>query len=127
MGTTVNAAAVARAALRHGRDVVLIPAGLMDHPEFDAQEDRAAAAAVLMAAEAMGEVILGEGARDYAHRRQRIAAEGVEALFAGAPHADKLRAIHMDADIAYCAQLDLTTAVPKGVGQDALGVVLQRA
>ena len=125
LGTTVNAAAVARVTMRHERDVVLIPAGLAGEPNFDAQEDRAAAAAILMAAEAMGEVGLGEGAADYAHWRARIEAEGVPALFDTAPHAAKLRAIGLGADIPYCAQMNITGAVPVGTARHELGVVLR--
>lgn len=111
MGSTVNAAAVVRAVLREGREAVLIPAGLYTDPAFDAQEDWVAAVAIAMA----GGGDIGEGAERYAYWRPRIEQEGLEALFAGAPHAEKLRRVRLEADIAYCAQCDLTSAVPKAV------------
>ena len=46
MGSTVNASAVVTAAVRHGRDIVVIPAGLATDPTFDAQEDWTAAVVV---------------------------------------------------------------------------------
>ena len=121
MGTTVNASASARAAAALGRDVVLIPAGLTGDPDFDAQEDRCAAVAIAM--KAGGEI--GEGRDLFEHWRDRIDAEGFEALFAGAPHADKLRAIGLASDIAWCAQVDVTHAVPQAVARTELGVILK--
>ncbi len=123
MGTTVNAAAVAAMAARHHTDVVLIPAGLMGDATFDAQEDWVAATAIAMEAEA----VIGRGSERYTHWCQRIRDEGIPALFAQAPHAEKLRRVGLDADIAYCAQLNLTTAVPKAVTRTAYGVLVQNA
>ena len=108
MGTTVNASAVARYAAQLEHDVVLIPAGLTGDPDFDAQEDRCAAVAIAM--KAGGEI--GEGGDLFDLWRDRINDQGFEALFAAAPHAAKLRAIHMEEDVAYCAQVDLTNALP---------------
>ena len=123
MGSTVNASAVVEAALRHDRDVVIIPAGLMDVPDFDAQEDRVAAVAIAMAAGVDAE--LGEGRDLYTRWRPRIEEEGLPALFDSAPHAANLREIGLDADIAFCAQKDVTRAVPMGVARTAHGVVLR--
>lgn len=123
MGTTLNARAVASLAASHGRDVVVIPAGLATDPTFDAQEDWAAGAAV--AALLPGEP--GEGAERFAHWRSRIEAEGVERLFETAPHSEKLRRVGLDADIVYAAQYDLTTAVPQAVERNEWGVVVRRA
>jgi 2-phosphosulfolactate phosphatase len=108
MGTTVNASAVARYSAGLGHDVVLIPAGLTGDPDFDAQEDRCAAVSIAM--KAGGEI--GEGLELFNDWRERITTRGYAALFGEAPHAAKLRAIGMEEDVAYCAQVDLTDAVP---------------
>jgi len=118
MGTTINAAAVVKASLRHQKEVVLIPAGLYSDPAFDAQEDRVAAVALAMTAGAR----IGEGAALFNYWRPRIEQEGLESLFAGAPHSEKLRRIGLDADIPYCAQMNLTDAVPMGIEKSPLGI-----
>jgi|SRR5690554_153554 len=123
LGAVVNAKAVAAQAQSHNRDIVLIPAGLADDPNFDAQEDWVGATAIAMAA---GDAIpLGEGASAYAYWRARIEVEGIPKLFATAPHADKLRAVSMEADIAYCAQPDICSSIPVGTARHALGVLTQ--
>ena len=111
MGTTVNASAVARAAVAQDRDVVLIPAGLMSDPKFDPQEDWVAAAAIAARAGAR----IGEGAQLYHHWRGRIEEQGIARLFATAPHAEKLRRVSLGEDIAFCARVDATSAVPWAV------------
>ncbi len=123
LGTTVNARAVIQAAQTYGREVVLIPAGRTGQPDFDAQEDRAAAALLGMMAGAE----IGEGADAFRHWQARIESEGMEALFASAPHADRLREIGHDPDIAYCAQVDLTDAVPAATTRDGAIVHVTRA
>jgi 2-phosphosulfolactate phosphatase len=122
MGTTVNADAVVQAAARHDKEVVLIPAGLATDPNFDAQEDWVAAVALAMRSGAE----IGEGAERFAHWRARIDSEGVPALFASAPHAEKLRRINKEFDIGYCAQCDLCAAVPKAVERHPLGVLVHK-
>ena len=121
MGTTINATAVARAASGLEHDVVIIPAGFAGDPEFDAQEDWCAATAIAMKAG----VSIGQGRETFDAWRDRIDAEGIEAIFSGAPHAAKLRKIGMESDIAWCAQVDVTRAVPQGVARTELGVVLE--
>lgn len=123
MGTTVNASAVAQVAASHGRDIVLIPAGLMTDPRFDAQEDWVAAAAI---AHIMG-CPIGEGADRFAHWCSRIEAEGLETLFQSAPHAEKLRRVNLDEDIPFCAALDQITSVPKVLEKIDLGLVVRKA
>jgi 2-phosphosulfolactate phosphatase len=118
MGTTLNAAATARAAALHGTDVVVIPAGLATDPAFDAQEDWVAAAVIVRA----GRGVLGEGAGRVSEWLDRIDADGTEALFHAAPHADKLRKVGLDADISYCARTDVLATVPVAVSRDDLGV-----
>jgi 2-phosphosulfolactate phosphatase len=122
MGSTVNASAVARVASTQERDVVLIPAGLATDPAFDAEEDWVAAAHIARTARAT----IGEGAAVFEHWIRRIENEGIDALFASAPHAAKLRAVDLEADVAYCAQVDLTDAVPVACEQPAHGVVVRR-
>lgn len=121
MGTTINASAVAKIAADMERDVVIIPAGFAGDPEFDAQEDWCAATAIAMKAG----VAINEGRETFEAWRDRIDAEGIEAIFSGSPHAAKLRKIGMESDIAWCAQVDVTRAVPGGVTRTELGVVLE--
>jgi 2-phosphosulfolactate phosphatase len=118
MGSTVNASAVATEAARHGRDVVLIPAGLMADPTFDADEDWVAASAIAMIAGAE----VRKGAGTFGMWRKRIESEGVERLFETAPHSAKLRRVGLEDDIAYCARVDLTRAVPKAFERDEYGI-----
>lgn len=122
-GSTVNASAVARAAARHGRGVVIIPAGLADDPSFDAQEDWVAATVIAMTAGAQP----AEGAARFKYWRERIAREGVDALFQSAPHAEKLRQAGLARDIAYCAQVDITSAVPAAVERAGQGIWVRNA
>lgn len=122
MGSTTNATAVLRAAARHGTDVVLIPAGLAGDPEFDAQEDWTAAAAIAMLSDAS----VGEGALLYRDWRQKIELDGLGALFDAAPHAEKLRAVGCEADIAFCARMDVTRAVPEAVSRTEFGVLVRK-
>ena len=125
LGAVINAKAVVAQARSHGRDVVLIPAGLAGDPDFDAREDWVGAAAIAMA---VGEgLLLGEGAAAYAYWYSRIDDEGITHLFSTAPHAEKLRAVGMEADITYCAQADICSSVPVGVARNALGVLTRSA
>ncbi len=131
MGTVVNASAAVGAALRLAGpegEVVFIPAGLMDDPAFDAQEDRAAAVFLLerlRAACPQGEI--GEGRDLHAAYAARLAKEGVLRLFETAPHAEKLRRIHLESDIPLCADPDRYPAVPLAVAFPQEGVLLRRA
>jgi 2-phosphosulfolactate phosphatase len=136
MGAPVNTTAAARAALdraaAEGADIVLVPAGLMDEPGFDAQEDLVAA--VVLARRAMEEaqarglkahIRAGRGLCEY--WLPRIDTDGIEALFQRAPHADNLRGVGRESDIPLCARLDTVTAVPVGHCRHPLVVVLRRA
>lgn len=123
MGTTVNALAVAEAVSVHGCDAVLIPAGLTGQPEWDAQEDWTAAVCIAMAAGGK----IGEGAEACARWRGRIETEGIARLFETAPHAEKLRAVGLDADIAFCARVNITRAVPRMEARLGCGVLLRDA
>ena len=121
MGTTVNASAVAEAAASHGRDIVLIPAGLAGDPQFDAQEDWAAATVIALR---LG-LVVDQGRAAFTRWSARIAAEGVASLFASAPHAAKLRAIGLETDIDFCAQEDITGVVARVAERNAWGIVVR--
>jgi len=123
MGTTVNAGAVVSHAASHGLDIVVIPAGLTHDPGFDAQEDRAAAAYL---ARRIGWPV-GEGAEACAAWQARVEAEGLPAVFASSPHGQKLARIGEGADVPFCAQVDLTRAVPLAGEVTAYGVMLDNA
>lgn len=123
LGTTTNASAVIRAAESHGRDVVVIPAGRTGDPDFDAQEDRAGAALLGM----MASATFGEGGDQFSHWKDRIEEEGIDHLFATAPHADLLREIGHGEDVALCAVVDQTDAVPVGIAREEWGVRVLRA
>lgn len=121
MASTVNATAAAHAAAGHGVDVVVIPAGLATDPAFDAQEDWVAAAVI--AATAGGAI--GVGAERFAFWQRRIAESGVPRLFEEAPHSEKLRRVGLDADIPYCARMDLTASLPMATTREGAGVWLE--
>ncbi len=123
MGTTVNATAVARWAEEMDRDTVLIPAGLAHDPEFPADEDWCAAAWI--AYSAGWTISIGEEACGY--WRRRIETEGIPAIFEEAPHAAKLRDAGLEADVAFCAQRDLTSVAPMATQRDDCGVWMRGA
>ncbi len=132
MATTINATAAARYLCEQSiEEITLIPAGLSSDPTFDAQEDWAGAACVANAliahARSGNAVIWGAGADRVQHYNQYIARGELETLFVTAPHADKLRAIGMAADVSYCARLDCCASLPVGVARHPLGVLVQDA
>ncbi|MBI2435602.1 MAG: 2-phosphosulfolactate phosphatase, partial [Candidatus Hydrogenedentes bacterium] len=51
----------------------------------------------------------------------------VPLLFATAPHAEKLRRLGLERDIAFCAQVDITSAVPRGLRREDSGVVVRNS
>ncbi len=115
MATTVNARAAVAWAQAQGRDVTVIPAGLASDPDFNAQEDWAAAAWLV---ECSGAPV-GEGREAAAHWRRRIAEEGLPRLFETAPHAENLRRLGLADDLVFCARTDVTSAVPAVTGMEA--------
>lgn len=108
-GTTTNAAAVARAGLGNAAGAVLIPAGLEGAAPEAATEDRAAAACIALRAG----VEIGEGGAILEAYRARTTEAGLLEVFQTAPHAANLRAVGLAEDLDYCAQVDLTDAVPR--------------
>lgn len=129
MGGPMNASAVCRAAATlAGKDgeVAIISAGLMDEPGYDAQEDRAAA--VFLAGRLLGTpglgAVLGEGRDMHETYTPLLESRGLERLFADAPHAENLRRIGRESDIALCAQVDVFSAAPMAVEDLPQGVLL---
>lgn len=120
MGTTTNAAAVGLEASRHGKEIVVIPAGLADDPDAKAQEDWAAA--VFVAEET--QLDIGQGAREFARMRYRIQAEGLDVLFKHGPHGKTLRELGLNEDVDFCSRLDVTEAVPVASDRTEFGVRL---
>jgi 2-phosphosulfolactate phosphatase len=128
MGSPVNASAVAREALAHNRDVVLIPAGLMSDPAYNAQEDWVGAAVIAASAEELSHSITcGEGGHRYTYWRDRILCEGVARLFQSAPHAQNLRDAGLHNDIAFCANVDAIDSVPQATSFDGIAVRVKGA
>jgi 2-phosphosulfolactate phosphatase len=121
LGGPANANAVVAHLQREQRDVVLIPAGLVTDPNYDAQEDRAAAAYL---ATLLGWTI-GQGHSECQHWQQRVQAEGLEQLFTTAPHSESLRQLGFEEDIHLCAQVDTYPALPLAVERTSYGVVLK--
>lgn len=109
LGSIVNALALVEKLSADELDVVLVPAGKFDDPSHDAQEDWVAAAAIAMLADAT----IGEGALLYRYWRQRIEVDGVQNLFDTAPHAQILKSLGLEDDIAFCARSNITKALPK--------------
>lgn len=123
MGSVTNGLALVNHLLAGERDAVLIPAGKVNDPDFSAQEDWVAAATIAM----LTEWEVGEGAAEYREWSHMIGMDGVAKLFGTAPHADTLRAIGLEEDIAFCARPNLTTALPRAVERTTFGVLLRNA
>ena len=120
LASTVNALATIGEISGQDRDVVLIPAGKVDDPEYDAQEDWVAATAIAMLADAP----IAEGALLYRDWRYRIELDGVQKLFQTAPHAQELRKLGLEDDISFCARSNITTALPHAVSRDDSAIIL---
>ncbi len=121
LASTVNALALVGEVSRQDRDVVLIPAGKAADPEYDAQEDWAAATAIAMLADAT----VGEGALLYRDWRYRIELDGLQKLFQTAPHAQGLRELGLEADISFCARSNITTALPRALERQNPAILLR--
>ncbi|PCJ57090.1 MAG: hypothetical protein COA73_11160 [Candidatus Hydrogenedentota bacterium] len=121
LGTTVNASALVNYVVEQDRDVVLIPAGKVSDSEYSAQEDWVAAASMGM----LVDMEVDEGAAAYREWQHLISLDGVAKLFATAPHAEELRKVNLESDIAYCARRDLTKAVPQIVERNEFGLVVR--
>ncbi len=120
LASTINALALVGEVSGRDHDVVLVPAGKAADPEYDAQEDWAAAAAIAMLADAP----IGEGALLYRDWRYRIELDGLQKLFQTAPHAQELRKLGLEDDIYFCARSNTTTALPHAVSRDDSAIIL---
>jgi len=96
--------------------LVFIPAGLMDDPDFSAQEDEASALALARGLfRAYPDFFMpGESVSGYESRYGSILdrPDGLTFLFESAPHAEKLRRIGLGHEVAWCARMDVAHAVP---------------
>lgn len=123
MASVTNGMALVQQVMAHDRDAVLIPAGNVADPEFSAQEDWVAAAAMVM----LTDIEVGEGCTAFREWQHMISLDGVAKLFGSAPHSDALRAIGLEEDIRFCARPNLTTALPRAVGRSEIGIQLKSA
>lgn len=117
MGSTINSASVVQYLTnRDIQEVVLIPAGLMNVPAFDAQEDWVAATYIAMnlihSLASQNGIAWGRGYEQFTNFCKRIETEGVDFLFDTAPHAAKLKAINKQKDIRLCAQTNIFDTLP---------------
>lgn len=108
MGACVNALALVERIAEHKEDVVLIPAGQAGDPEFDADEDWAAAAFIAQLANAE----IGEGAAWFREWRQRLELDGIEPWFRRSKHGQRLLELGFERDVIYCARPNILDAVP---------------
>lgn len=122
MASVTNMASLIERISGQERDVVLVPAGNVADPEFSAQEDWVAATAIALRAG----IPLGEGEAESRQWASRIEHEGIEALFASAPHAEKLRAVGLEDDIAFCAQVNIAAAIPRATSLTDSSLLLER-
>lgn len=122
MASVTNAATVAQKITSNESDVVLIPAGNVEDPTFSAQEDWVAATVIAMSTG----LNIDDGFEEYEQWATRIESEGLETLFATAPHAENLRAVDLEGDIDFCAQLNISTAIPTATTLTQSGLLLEQ-
>lgn len=122
MASVTNRDALIRRILTQERDVVLVPAGNVEDPTFSAQEDWVAATAIAQCANSS----LGEGEAIVQEWAKRIDEEGVDALFASAPHAEKVRAVGWGDDISFCARVNIAQAIPRATLRNDWGLSLEQ-
>lgn len=121
-GAPINARAVARAAAdaarTRGGDIVLIPAGHISEPHETGPEDAAGATGLGLELMALGWKPSPDvrWAFDVAHPEEWT--DRAAALIRTSPHADYLRSLgpEFEGDIRFCAQWNITEAVPQAVG-----------
>lgn len=111
MGSCVNALALIGRLTDHTEDIVLVPAGKSGDPDFDADEDWAAAAFIAQLADAE----IGEGAVWYREWRQRLEWEGLEPWFRRSRHGQRLIELGFEADVAACSKPNIFDAVPRRI------------
>ncbi len=123
MASVTNALALVQQVVPNDKDVVLIPAGKVSDPEFSAQEDWVAAAAIVM----LTDHEVGEGVTEFRQWQHMISLDGVAKLFASSPHAETLRAINLEDDVAFCAQPNQTQAIPRAYSATLSSMLLKPA
>ncbi len=132
MASTINTSSVVQyLCQKKVQETVIVPAGLMDAPNFNAQEDWAASAHIAMqlcnCLTGQNAPFWGNGYERFIEYRSRIETEGLNYLFSTAPHAEKLRAIGKENDILQCAQIDVYDALPMAVEKNTFGVTVRNA
>ena len=88
---------------------------------------RASATAAMLLHAGASELIVERGADRFHYWRERIRTKGILRLFETAPHATKLCEAGLEDDIAYCAQVDVTTAVPQAIARTGPGLLVRNA
>lgn len=111
MGSCVNALALVQRLAEHEEDIVLVPAGQKSQPDFEADEDWAAATSIAQLADAE----IGEGAAWFREWRQRLELDGIEPWFRRSIHGQRLIELGFEQDIVYCARPNILKAVPTRV------------
>ncbi len=120
MSTTINAKAVSNFLSEQNKDVVIVPAGLFNDPDFSAQEDWVASTYITNLLNAK----VGYGKEQYEYWKKRIVNEGIKKLFETAPHSDKLRNVGLQEDILWCAQTNITDCIPIAVNKESNNCVV---
>ncbi len=123
MATTINANAVCQFLKKQDKDFVIVPAGLYDDYNFLAQEDWTAASYIV----SLLNISINQGKEEYEYWKKRIEDEGIERLFETAPHAEKLKKVGLSEDIIWCAQVNITNAIPIAIKKEQDYVVLEKA
>jgi len=132
MASTINTSSVVQYLCQNEvQETVIIPAGLMDDPEFNAQEDWTASTHIAMqlfsCLTGQNAPSWGDGYEHFIGYRNRIEKDGLSYLFSTAPHAEKLRAIGKEDDILRCAQINIYDALPMAVERNTFGVTVRDA
>ncbi len=119
VGSPLNASGVAKLARRlaraHGRDIVVIPAGLAHGPLYYCTEDWYAAALI---ARRVDGAVVPECQEKFATLTANIDENGLAALFHESKHGRFLMEIGFEQDVGYCSRMDLSKVVP--IVQDTL-------
>jgi 2-phosphosulfolactate phosphatase len=116
VGTVSNAASVSACVRSYAeetqRDIVLISAGKYPDETNISDEDDAACAYL---AARIGLPLATESRMDFTRWREAIEREGLESIFCGARHAQRLDTLGCHRDVLYCARPDTLSALPNYV------------
>jgi 2-phosphosulfolactate phosphatase len=113
-GALVNAAAVAKKAFAEGRDVTLLCAGSDGHPSM---EDLLGAGAVIDALQTLGNVELDGDLARIALRLFASCRDSLPAVLADSFGGHNIRRVHLDADIAFAARLNVLDVVGRVIDE----------